>query len=134
MGERVFGDFEGGAEAIGGRAAIRSRNGLISGGWVRAANPPAAKGLSRGYDRKAVDAFIVECANGIDWLNGLLIGAENEIARLTGGGLSATEPARPETLRFVGRSAATRSGAKRAKQPTARPRIRMAARPAFTRP
>ena len=105
-------------------------SGRISGGWVRAVKPPLAKGLSRGYDRKAVDALLLQCANGVDWLNGLLVGAENEIARLTDG---ATEPT---TTRSTGRSLVTSSHGKRstqAKVATKRARLRTA-RPGRARP
>ena len=60
-------------------------SGRITGDWLRTVPLPTARGLGRGYDRKAVDAMLLQCANGVDWLNSLLIGAENEIDRLTEG-------------------------------------------------
>jgi hypothetical protein len=105
-------------------------SGRITGGWVRAVKPPPAKGLSRGYDRKAVDALLLQCANGVDWLNGLLIGAENEIARLTA---DATEQ---QVVRPTGRHLISSSHGKRAPQPkmvAKRARLRTA-RPGRVRP
>ena len=103
-------------------ASLRATSsGRITGNCVRAVNPPLAKGLSRGYDRKA---------NGVDWLNGLLIGAENEIARLT-----EDAPAQPP-MRSTGRSLVTSSHGKRsnqAKVATKRARLRTA-RPGRVRP
>ena len=112
-------------------ASLRATSsGRITGNWVRAVKPPLAKGLSRGYDRKAVDALLLQCANGVDWLNGLLIGAENEIARLT-----EDAPAQPP-MRSTGRSLVTSSHGKRsnqAKVATKRARLRTA-RPGRVRP
>jgi len=86
-------------------------SGRITGGWVRAVKPPLAKGLARGYDRKAVDALLMQCANGVDWLNGLLVGAENEIARLT-----ERSAAEQPTVRSTGRSLVTSGHGKRSPQ------------------
>ena len=66
------------------RPNVEAGSGLISGRWVLAAKFPAPRGLARGYRKKAVDGFLVECANGVNWLRGLLVGAENEIDRLNG--------------------------------------------------
>jgi len=55
----------------------------ITGDWVRASDLPSSRGLSRGYDRKAVDALLAHCANGVDRLNGALVSAHHEIERLT---------------------------------------------------
>ncbi len=118
-----------GLSASNGRA---TSSGRITGGWVRAAQPPMAKGLSRGYDRKAVDALLLQCANGVDWLNGLLIGAENEIARLT----EAAAAAEQRAVRPTGRSLVTSSHGKRAPQVkvTAKKHRLRTARPGRVRP
>jgi DivIVA domain-containing protein len=108
-----------------------SSSGRITGGWVRAAKFPTAKGLSRGYDRKAVDTFLLQCGNGVDWLNGLLIGAENEIDRLSGEG----QPSAP--VRNTSRVMTTAGSGKRpATQPARRrkPRVSAAARTVRARP
>ncbi|MET0863971.1 MAG: DivIVA domain-containing protein [Nakamurella sp.] len=121
------------------RPTIRTGSGLITGGWVRAAKFPSAKGLGRGYDRKAVDAFLVECANGVDWLGGLLAGAENEIDRLTAARSSAVgslipESGRSESARSIGRAAATLGQRKRPSGRMKRHRLRAAGRPTVSRP
>ena len=112
-------------------ASLRAASsGRITGGWVRAVKPPPAKGLSGGYDRKAADALLLQCANGVDWLNGLLAGAENEIARL-----ADEAPAQP-AVRSTGRSLVTSSHGKRshqAKVATKRAKLRTA-RPGRVRP
>jgi hypothetical protein len=98
------------ASGLSASSLRATSSGRITGGWVRAVKPPLAKGLSRGYDRKAVDALLLQCANGVDWLNGLLVGAENEIARLTDG--VAEQP----TVRSTGRALTTSSHGKRPTQ------------------
>jgi len=109
-----------------GSSGLRgTSSGRITGGWVRAANLPSARGFSRGYDRKAVDDLLAQTANGVDWLNGLLVGAENEIDRLTGG-----------VGRPTGRTLFSSSHGKRSAQAKAtvrRPRLRSAARPGRVR-
>jgi hypothetical protein len=55
----------------------------LTGDWLRAADLPTSRGLSRGYDRRSVDALLAQCANGVDRLSVALIGAHNEIDRLT---------------------------------------------------
>lgn len=108
-----------------------SSSGRITGGWVRATKLPTAKGISRGYDRKSVDGFLLQCANGVDWLNGLLIGAENEIDRLSGD--RSTQPAARPTGRVM---TTTGSGKRPSTQPAGRkkPRVRSAARTVRARP
>jgi len=126
------------------RPNVETGSGLISGRWVLAAKFPAPRGLARGYRKKAVDGFLVECANGINWLRGLLVGAENEIDRLNGLLTAAhdeivrlntavpigREIARPELTAQPGTRAAGRATARRQrKRParrTTRPRIRTA--------
>ncbi len=118
------------ALALSASSLRATSSGRITGGWVRAVKPPLAKGLSRGYDRKAVDALLLQCANGVDWLNGLLVGAEREIARL-----AEDAPAQPP-MRSTGRSLVTSSHGKRsnqAKVATKRARLRTA-RPGRVRP
>jgi hypothetical protein len=66
------------------RPNVETGSGLISGRWVLAAKFPAPRGLARGYRKKAVDGFLEECANGVNWLHALLVGAEKEIDRLNG--------------------------------------------------
>lgn len=119
-----------GASGLGASNLRAASSGRITGGWVRAVKLPTAKGLSRGYDRKTVDALLLQCANGVDWLNGLLAGAENEITRLSED--SAEQP----TVRSTGRSLVTSSHGKRspqAKVATKRSRLRTA-RPSRVRP
>ena len=114
-----------------GSARQATSSGRITGGWVRAVKLPTAKGFSRGYDRKAVDALLLQCANGVDWLNGLLVGAENEIDRLTEG-----EPAQP-SVRPTGRVMTRTGGGKRPGSLSARPkkpRVRAASRTVRARP
>lgn len=97
---------------------------------MRAVKLPTAKGLSRGYDRKTVDALLLQCANGVDWLNGLLAGAENEINRL------ADDAPEQTNIRSTGRSLATSSHGKRSPQTKVaikRARLRTA-RPGRVRP
>ncbi|MEP6559681.1 MAG: DivIVA domain-containing protein [Nakamurella sp.] len=116
------------------RPNIRVGSGLITGRWVLGANFPAAKGLHRGYDRNAVDAFLAECANGVDWLGGLLTGAENEIDRLAAGGSMTLESSRPETARSISRAATTKGQRKRPTGRLKRHRLRSAGRPTVSRP
>lgn len=116
------------------RPTIRSGSGLITGGWVRAATFPATKGLGRGYDRKAVDAFLVECANGVDWLNGLLAGAENEIDRLTAAEPASFDAGRSDSARPISRAAASMGQRKRPVGRTKRWRVRTAGRSIVSRP
>ena len=131
------------------RPNVETGSGLISGRWVLAAKFPAPRGLARGYRKKAVDGFLLECANGINWLRGLLVGAENEIDRLDGllaaahdeiVRLNAAMPmrrqvTRPESTTQTGTPAKGRTTARRQrKRParrttrrhirTARPRVR----------
>ena len=126
------------------RPNIASGSGLISGRWVLTAKFPASSGPLRGYRKKAVDGFLVECANGIDWLHGLLIGADNEIVRLNGllaaaqneidrlnpastGGRELAPPA--ATMQAGIRSISRAAAAKERKRPARRrkrPRIRAA--------
>lgn len=108
-------------------------SGRITGGWVRSAKLPSAKGLSRGYDRKAVDAFLLQCANGVDWLGGLLIGAENEIERLT------DDVRQPHLVRATGRVMPSTGSRKRSApatrvSPTRRRRVPTTGRVVRARP
>jgi len=55
---------------------------FVTGSMLRSAALPSARGLARGYDRRAVDQLLVDCAEGVDRLTDLLISAEDEIDRL----------------------------------------------------
>src|SRR4051794_14332932 len=113
------------SEASRTRPAGKTGSGLITGRWVLAAKFPGPRGLGRGYRKKTVNGFLVECANGVDWLRGLLVGAEkevdrlnrllltanDEIARLTAQSLAVGEAPRPALTtqarnRSLGRAAA----------------------------
>ena len=114
-----------------GSARQATNGGHITGAWVRAADLPTAKRISRGYDRKAVDTFLLQCANAVDRLNGLLIGAENEIDQLTG------RAPRSSRVRMTGRVMTTSGSVKRPVSTSARPRrrrIRAAGRTVSARP
>jgi hypothetical protein len=55
---------------------------IVSGRNLRTVELPSARGLFGGYDRKAVDRLLVDCAEGVDRLTEMLIAAEDEIDRL----------------------------------------------------
>jgi len=124
------------------RPNVETGSGLISGQWVRAGKFPAARVLGRGYRKKAVDRFLIECANGVDWLRGLLVGAENEIDRLNGllavanDEIDRLTAGSPVVRKITGSKAAAQTGTrplgraalKRRKRPerrSKRPRIRI---------
>lgn len=55
----------------------------ITGDWVRRVDLPVARRVLRGYDRRAVDEFLLLCATEVDRLTARLHQAEDEIGRLT---------------------------------------------------
>jgi hypothetical protein len=117
------------------RPTKKTGSGLITGRWVLAAKFPAPRGFGRGYRRKAVDGFLVECANGIDWLHGLLVGAEkeidrlnrllatanDEIAQLTASAPISREVAQPTSARQTGNRSLGRAAALKQRRRTERP-------------
>ena len=85
---------------------------IVSGRRLRTAALPSARGLFGGYDRKAVDRLLVDCANGVDRLTAMLIEAEDEIDRLL------TENERRRHRRSTGPSPSTRVRRKRLRKQT----------------
>lgn len=80
---------------------------IVSGRRLRTVALPSARGLFGGYDRKAVDRLLVDCADGVDRLTAMLIEAEDEIDRLL------TENHRRRPARLTGTSPSTRVRRKR---------------------
>jgi DivIVA domain-containing protein len=108
-----------------------SGGGGITGGRVRNVDLPTARWGARGYDRRAVDDFLLECADAVDLLNNRLREAEQELGRLAGGGLVG-RPLRSVGLEMPAIGRGSRASRVRATSRPKRARRRGPASPART--